>query len=91
MIRRLTRPGSGSDHHAAVCPDNDTVLFISTRSDGRGKIFQISISGGEAVLLFDAPIGIDSFRIAPSGDFLVFSAQVLLFLLVFFFPFLCSL
>jgi dipeptidyl aminopeptidase/acylaminoacyl peptidase len=61
--------------HPRVAPDSQSVYFLSARS-GSMQVWRIALDGGEAQQVTRFPIGVNSFRLAPNGRVLLFSAEV---------------
>lgn len=77
----------GQSHHLTTHAANDTdptwsadgknVYFLSTRS-GSSQVWRIATDGGEAVQVTAVPLDVGSFKLAPDGGKLIFSAEVYL-------------
>jgi len=72
--RKLTHHAAG-DTHPRWAPDGSALYFLSTRS-GSAQIWRLALGGGEPLAVTDLPVDVGSFRIAPTGDRLVFSMAV---------------
>jgi dipeptidyl aminopeptidase/acylaminoacyl peptidase len=59
----------------AFSPDGQTVYFLSDTS-GSQQLHAVPASGGQPRQLTDFAVGVDGFRLSPSGDRIVFSAGV---------------
>ncbi len=73
---RLTTHAA-NDTSPAWSADGKGVYFLSTRS-GSSQVWRIALDGGEARQVTDLPVDVATFRLAPDGDQLVFSASVYL-------------
>jgi dipeptidyl aminopeptidase/acylaminoacyl peptidase len=55
--------------------DNRTLYFLSTRS-GSTQVWRISLQGGEAQQVTHLPLDVTSLKVAPSGERIAFSLEV---------------
>lgn len=72
--QRLTSH-SANDTSAVWHPDNEHVLFLSSRS-GRSQVWQIGINGGEASPVTDLPVDVAAFALSPDGTRLAMAMNV---------------
>lgn len=72
--RRLTRDPA-NDSSPRWAPDGATLYFLSTRS-GTSQIWRLSLAGGEPLPVTALPLDVETFRVSPTGDRLVFSMAV---------------
>ena len=72
--RRLTAKGS-SAMNPQWSADGRTLYFLSSRS-GAMQVWRLAFDGGEAQPVTDYPVDVGSYRLAPAGDALAFSADV---------------
>ena len=72
--RRLTQ-AAARDGAPRWLSDGGTVLFLSNRG-GSSQIWAIDPVAGEPWRVSDLPIDVDSFRVTPDGQAIVFSAEV---------------
>ncbi|AKS41549.1 S9 family peptidase [Wenzhouxiangella marina] len=66
-----------NDTSPAWSPDGRHVLFLSNRGEAT-QVWRIPVNGGEAEPVTDLPLGVGSFRIAPTENRLVVSMSVYL-------------
>ncbi len=57
-------------------PDSRSLFFLSTRS-GQSQVWRQEVSGGNALRVTDYPLDIGSLKVAPRGDLLALSMDVL--------------
>jgi dipeptidyl aminopeptidase/acylaminoacyl peptidase len=55
-------------------PKGDAIYFLSSRSKG-SQVWRVPAQGGEAVMVTDLPVGVDTFKLSPQGDRLAFTAE----------------
>ncbi|MFQ5696034.1 MAG: S9 family peptidase, partial [Terriglobia bacterium] len=72
--RRLTRTEK-RDRWPRWAPDGKTLGFLSNRS-GSWQVWTIRADGGEAIQLTELPVDITAFEWSPTGEQLVFAADV---------------
>jgi dipeptidyl aminopeptidase/acylaminoacyl peptidase len=72
--RRLTAKGS-SAMNPQWSADGRTLYFLSSRS-GAMQVWRLGFDGGEAQPVTDYPVEVGSYRLAPDGRALAFSADV---------------
>jgi len=72
--RQLTSH-EANDTSPAWSADGSHVLFLSNRGDAT-QVWRIPARGGDAEAVTDLPIGVSTFRMAPTGDRLVVSLSV---------------
>jgi len=70
--RRLTT-ASALDTQPRWAPNGATIAFLSDRG-GKTQIWSIDLVGGEAHVLVELPVDVESFQWSPSGDRLCFAA-----------------
>ena len=73
--RRLTQ-NEANDSSPRWAPDSRTIYFLSTRS-GQSQVWRLSLGGGEASRVTDYPLDIGSLKVAPDGNRIAISMQVL--------------
>ena len=73
--RRLTT-NDANDFSPRWAPDSRTIYFLSTRG-GSAQVWRLSLAGGEAARVTDYPLDIGSLKVAPSGDRIAVSMDVL--------------
>ncbi|WDS36361.1 S9 family peptidase [Pseudoxanthomonas sp.] len=59
----------------AFSPDGQTVYFLSAKS-GSQQLYSLPTSGGQPQQLTDFAVDVDSFKLSPKGERIVFSAGV---------------
>ena len=67
--------GSGSDRAPRWSPDGLTLAFLSTRG-GSSQVWQLPISGGDAVALTSLPTGVSDFQWSRNGAALFLVSDV---------------
>jgi len=72
--RQIT-PEGWNVNSPAFSPDGQTVYFLSAKS-GSQQLYAMPTSGGQPQQLTDFAMDIDSFKLSPSGERIVFSAGV---------------
>lgn len=72
--RRLTRNAS-RDTSPRWSADGRTIYFLSSRS-GSTQVWRLPLEGGEPLAATSLPLDVGTFRISPTGQHLVFSAEV---------------
>ena len=72
--RQLTG-ASASASSPAWAPDGSALYFLSDRSESN-QVWKLPLAGGEATQVTEYPVDVDTYRLAPSGDRLAFSAAV---------------
>ncbi len=72
-VRLTTHESSSTDPQWSAA--GDAVYFLSSRS-GPSQVWRQSVAGGEASKVTDLPLGVDSFRVSPTGDRVAFSMEV---------------
>lgn len=72
--RQLTHDAA-SDTQPRWAPDGSALYFLSTRS-GSAQIWRLALGGGEPLAVTDLPVDVGGFRIAPTGNHVVFSMAV---------------
>ena len=72
---RLTQ-NDANDLSPRWAPDSRTIYFLSTRS-GQSQVWRISLSGGEASKVTDYPLDIGSLKVAPDGNRIAISMEVI--------------
>ena len=72
--RRLS-PEGWSVNSAAVSADGQSVYFLSAKN-GSQQLYVMPLAGGAPQQLTDFAVDVDSYRIAPQGDRVLFSAGV---------------
>lgn len=76
--RQLTRSEAGaSASDPQWSPNGDAIYFLSSRS-GSSQVWQLPLTGGEAAKVTDLALDVDTYRLSPQGDRLVFSMGVFL-------------
>jgi dipeptidyl aminopeptidase/acylaminoacyl peptidase len=73
--RRLTQ-NPASDNLPRWSTDGRSLLFLSDRS-GSSQIWRMSLAGGEAQQVSDLPVGVTSFKVAPRGERIALTLDVL--------------
>ena len=68
--RRITF-SEEAESSPAFSPDGKSLFFLSGRS-GSSQIWRLSLAGGEAQQITEAPTAVSEFAVAPSGDSLLF-------------------
>ncbi len=71
--RRLT-PEGWNVNSPSFSPDGREVYFLSAKS-GRSQLYSIGLAGGEPRLRTEFPVDIGTYRIAPGGGRIAFSAD----------------
>ena len=71
--RRLT-PEGWNVNSPSFSPDGREVYFLSAKS-GRSQLYSIALAGGEPRLRTEFPVDIGTYRIAPGGGRIAFSAD----------------
>jgi dipeptidyl aminopeptidase/acylaminoacyl peptidase len=71
---RLTQAAASSTD-PEWSPKGDAIYFLSGRS-GSSQVWRLPLAGGEAAKVTDLPLDVDSFRLSPQGDRLLFSMAV---------------
>nr|WP_315252135.1 S9 family peptidase [uncultured Duganella sp.] len=71
---RLTQAAASSTD-PEWSPNGDAIYFLSGRS-GASQVWRLPLAGGEAAKVTDLPLDVDSFRLSPQGDRLLFSMAV---------------
>lgn len=70
--------GLFNDRSAQFHPDDDRIIFLSDRhkAGGPAQLYSISLTGGEAALLFGKgnKKGVSSFQISPDGRYIAFAS-----------------
>lgn len=66
--------GSG-EHNVTWAPDGKSLYFLTGRS-GSSQIWQLPLSGGEAVQVSDFPLDVEGFKLSANGKTLVLSMTV---------------
>jgi dipeptidyl aminopeptidase/acylaminoacyl peptidase len=74
MPRQLTGRAT-SDFDPRWSADSRTLYFLSTRS-GSTQVWRISLQGGEAQQVTHLPLDVTSLEVAPSGERIAFSMEV---------------
>jgi dipeptidyl aminopeptidase/acylaminoacyl peptidase len=76
--RRLTAD-TASSTEPAWSASGDAVYFLSARS-GTSQVWRVAVAAdgqpGDAVRVTDLPLDVDTFRVAPTGDRILFSLAV---------------
>jgi len=65
----------GNDTSPAWSPNGQYVFFLSPRG-GSNQVWRMPMKGGEAQQVTDLPLGVETFRISPTGEHLVVSTSV---------------
>jgi dipeptidyl aminopeptidase/acylaminoacyl peptidase len=73
--RRLTQH-EANDSNPRWAPDGRTIYFLSTRS-GSSQIWRVAPGGGEPTQVTSYPLDVGSMKVAPAGNRLAFSMEVL--------------
>ena len=73
--RRLTQ-NPANDANPRWSPDGKSLYFLSTRS-GSSQVWRLQLAGGEATQVTDYPRDIGSLEVAPSGNRIAVSMEVL--------------
>lgn len=73
--RRLAISKDGATH-ARFAPDGKRIYFLSSRNKNIAQIFHTDLKGGKAKAATRSPVNVETFRLAPDGSHLVFSARV---------------
>ena len=66
--------GQSSNYSLNWSPDGIFLFFLSNRT-GKAQIYRISAEGGEEECLTEVEQGVSSFRMSPTGEWLVLSIQ----------------
>ena len=74
-VRQITF--SGSDSGPAWSPDGQKIAFVSRRHGGPGQIHILDMSGGEARIISDLPVGVYGLKWFPDGNRIAFAANIL--------------
>lgn len=72
--RQLTK-GEENETSPAWSADGNTIYFLSPAGDS-SQVWRIAVDGGEPEQVTRLPVDVGTFRLAPDGDRLVFSAAV---------------
>lgn len=72
--RRLTQDPA-NDTSPRWAADGRALYFLSTRS-GSSQLWRLSLAGGDAVAVTALPADVESFRVSPASDRIVFSMAV---------------
>lgn len=72
--RRITR--GFLDREPRISPDGELIAFLRAAAGGRPQLAVVPASGGEPVLVTDAPLGVSEFDFTPDSSRLVFIAAV---------------
>ena len=75
IARRITQ-NSANDSSPRWSPDGRAIYFISSRS-GSAQVWRISLEGGEAQQVTDYPVDVGTLKVAPSGERLALTLEVL--------------
>ncbi|MFT3714134.1 MAG: S9 family peptidase [Archangium sp.] len=73
-LRQLTTH-EGNESDAVWSNDGTALYFLSARS-GSNQVWRIPVDGGESAQVTRLPLDVDSFRITPNGETLIFSSEV---------------
>jgi len=73
--RRLTTDPA-NDSSPRWAPDSRTLYFLSSRG-GNSQVWRIRVDGGEATRVTNYPLDVGSLKVAPRGDVLALSMEVL--------------
>jgi dipeptidyl aminopeptidase/acylaminoacyl peptidase len=71
---RLTRHDA-NDSSPRWAPKGDAIYFLSTRG-GSSQVWRLPLAGGEPQAVTAFPVDVDTFKVSPKGDRLVFSSEV---------------
>jgi dipeptidyl aminopeptidase/acylaminoacyl peptidase len=72
--RRITR--GIADSAPCLSPDGSVLAFLRADGKGRTQIHLLDPTGGEALQVTDAPLGVGSFRFSPDGRTIAYLARV---------------
>ncbi|MCX7973879.1 MAG: S9 family peptidase [Candidatus Aminicenantes bacterium] len=73
-LRRLTTHPA-SDFNPRWSPCGHFIWFLSTRS-GSSQVWQINLTGGEAIQITDFPLDVSNLLVSPDGRYLAFTMEV---------------
>jgi dipeptidyl aminopeptidase/acylaminoacyl peptidase len=72
--QRLTNH-SASSSDPEWSPSGDAVYFLSSRS-GSSQVWRLPVNGGEASMVTELPLDVETFRLSPLGDRIAMSMAV---------------
>ncbi|WP_442681841.1 prolyl oligopeptidase family serine peptidase [Stenotrophomonas sp. JC08] len=72
---RQFSPEGWSVNSAALSADGQSVYFLSAKN-GSQQLYVMPLNGGAPRQLTDFPVGVDSYRVSPQDDRVLFSADV---------------
>lgn len=75
-IRRLTT-NLDSDHSPVWAPNSKKIAFISKREGEYQQLYEIDIDGGEALLLYEMPMGISNPKYSSDGKKIFFVSKII--------------
>lgn len=64
-----------TEHSVVFSPDNKSVYFLSSRS-GSSQVWQLPLTGGEAMQVTDLPLNVDGFKLSGDGKHIVLTMAV---------------
>ena len=65
----------GTEHDVSFANDDKSIYFLASRS-GSSQLFQLPLTGGEAVQVSDLPLDIDGYKLSNDGKQVVLSMRV---------------
>jgi dipeptidyl aminopeptidase/acylaminoacyl peptidase len=68
---------SGKEGSPVFSPDGSKIAFTSRRHDGPAQLFLLNLSGGEAEMITDLPVGVYGLKWFPDGKRIAFAANIL--------------
>jgi dipeptidyl aminopeptidase/acylaminoacyl peptidase len=72
--QRLTNHGASSSD-PEWSPGGDAIYFLSSRS-GSSQVWRLPVNGGEAGMVTELPLDVETFRLSPLGDRMAMSLAV---------------
>lgn len=72
--KQLTN-NTSTEHSVVFSSDNKSVYFLSSRS-GSSQVWQLPLTGGEAIQVTDLPLNVDGFKLSSDGKHIVLTMAV---------------